>query len=288
MQAKYGVHVLPVNCEQLKKDDILRICENILLEFPITRLDFLVPKWLEILPNSHWLKARVIELVRSILQSKKRIRDLTEGPLLDENEVLRNVKPGQIDLSNGTVQIQMEMDPRYYYQILSDYTGVSIRSEYQLMQTIGELARMKAEYEKVKSALESVRYKGFGVVSPSRREITLDEPEVVRHGNRYGVKMKAEAPSITMIKAMIETEIAPIVGSERQAQDLIDYMKQTSAESEDGIWAASIFGKSIEQIVDDGIQAKISQITDDCQAKLQDTMQKIVNDSNGGMICIII
>ena len=125
-------------------------------------------------------------------------------------------------------------------------------------------------------------------MTPERSEIVLDDPQVVRHGNRYGVKMKAQAPSINMIKAHIETEIAPIVGSEQQAEDLITYIKENAAESEDGIWNTNIFGKSIEQIVEDGIQAKVSQVTEDCQIKLQDTLQKIINDSNGGMICIII
>ena len=156
------------------------------------------------------------------------------------------------------------------------------------MQTLSSLAKMKQEYEKVQNAISQVRLRGYGVVTPERSEIMLDEPQVIKHGNKYGVKMKAEAPSINMIKAHIETEIAPIVGSQQQAEDLITYIKQNARESEDGIWNTNIFGKSIQQIVEDGIQAKVSQVTEDCQMKLQDTLQKIINDSNGGMICIII
>ena len=156
------------------------------------------------------------------------------------------------------------------------------------MQTLSSLANMQKEYEKVQNALTQVRLKGYGVVTPERSEIVLDEPQVIKHGNKDGVKMKAEAPSINLIKAHIETEIAPIVGSEQQAQDLIAYIKENARESDDGIWNTNIFGKSIEQIVEDGIQAKVSQMTEDCQLKLQDTLQKIINDSNGGMICIII
>lgn len=166
--------------------------------------------------------------------------------------------------------------------------GLPIEGEYQLMQTLSSLANMQKEYEKVQNALTQVRLKGYGVVTPERSEIVLDEPQVIKHGNKYGVKMKAEAPSINLIKAHIETEIAPIVGSEQQAQDLIAYIKENARESDDGIWNTNIFGKSIEQIVEDGIQAKVSQMTEDCQLKLQDTLQKIINDSNGGMICIII
>ncbi len=156
------------------------------------------------------------------------------------------------------------------------------------MQQLRSLARMKQEYEKVQNAMSQVRLRGYGVVTPEKSEIVLDEPQVIRHGNKYGVKMRAEAPSINMIKAHIETEIAPIVGSQQQAEDLIAYIKQNARESDEGIWNTNIFGKSIEQIVEDGIQAKVSQLTEDCQMKLQDTLQKIINDSKGGMICIII
>ena len=172
--------------------------------------------------------------------------------------------------------------------ILSDYVGIPINGEYQLMQQLRSLARMKQEYEKVQNAMTQVRLRGYGVVTPEKSEIILDEPQVIRHGNKYGVKMRAEAPSINMIKAHIETEIAPIVGSQQQAEDLIAYIKQNARNSEEGIWNTNIFGKSIEQIVEDGIQAKVSQLTEDCQMKLQDTLQKIINDSKGGMICIII
>jgi stage IV sporulation protein A len=182
----------------------------------------------------------------------------------------------------------MTLDDGCYYQILSDYAGIPIADEYELMAKLKNLASMQSEYDKVLQAMNQVRMKGYGVVTPERNEIVLDEPEVVKHGNRYGVKMRAEAPSINLLKAQIQTEIAPIVGSEQQALDLIAYMKDNANHSENGIWDTNIFGKSIEQIVEDGIQAKISQMTEECQMKLQDALQKIINDSNGGMICIII
>ena len=146
--------------------------------------------------------------------------------------------------------VQVDMDDSYYYQILSDYVGLPIEGEYQLMQTLSSLAHMQKEYEKVQNALTQVRLKGYGVVTPERSEIVRDEPQVIKHGNKYGVKMKAEAPSINLIKAHIETEIAPIVGSEQQAQDLIAYIKENARDSDDGIWNTNIFGKSIEQIVE--------------------------------------
>lgn len=191
-------------------------------------------------------------------------------------------------MSNGSIATSVEIDPVYYFQMLSDMTDSKIDSEYTLIKTIQDLSKKKNEYDKVNSAMEAVRMKGYGVVAPRRDEISLAEPEVIKHGNKYGVKINAVAPSIHLIRANIQTEIAPIVGSEQQAEDLKVYIKENAAKSEDGIWDTNIFGKSIEQIVDDGIRSKITMIPEDSQEKLQDTLQKIMNDSNGGLICIII
>lgn len=288
MSESYGVSVLPVNCEQLKKDDIFHILERVLKEFPVTEMDFHIPKWLEILPSTHWLKAQVIQAVKNVIQKVGHMKDVAGELEQQKNDAIKAMNIRTMQMADGRVEVQLDMDDGYYYQILSDYVGIPIEGEYQLMDTLGSLARMQKEYDKVKNALAQVRLKGYGVVTPERSEIVLDEPQVIRHGNKYGVKMKAEAPSINLIKAHIETEIAPIVGSEQQAQDLIAYIKENARNSDDGIWSTNIFGKSIEQIVEDGIQAKVSQMTEDCQMKLQDALQKIINDSNGGMVCIII
>ena len=161
-----------------------------------------------------------------------------------------------------------------------------MKDEYQLLHKLKELAGMKKEYTKVQDALTMVKIKGYGVVTPDREDIALEKPELIRHGNKFGVRIKASSPSIHMIRANIETEIAPIVGTEQQAQDLIRFIDQ--AEAQQGIWETNIFGKTVEQLVDDGITTKVASIGEESQLKLQDTMQKIVNDSNGGMVCIII
>ena len=190
-------------------------------------------------------------------------------------------------MDTGCVIIQIHMYEKYYYEMLSDLTGTQISGEYDLIHTVRNLAMLQKEYESVKDALASVKMKGYGVVSATREEIRLDDPVVIRQGNKYGVKIRSEAPSIHMIRANIETEIAPIVGSEQQAKDLVNYINE-AAKSPDGVWGTNIFGKSIEELVMDGVRNKIAMIGDESQAKLQDTMQKIVNDSNGGMVCIII
>ena len=288
MQKAYGVTTLPVNCEQLKTEDIHHILEMVLREFPVTEVDFFIPKWLEILPSTHWLKEQVVRRVREVMKGVSHMKDVPQEWIDDSNDAVRSMKVEHMNLSDGCVRVQVQTDESCYYQILSDYAGIAIEDEYQLMKKLKDLACMQTEYNKVLNAMNQVRMKGYGVVTPDRSEIILDEPTVIKHGNRYGVKMKAEAPSINLIKAHIQTEIAPIVGSEQQAQDLITYMKENAKNKEDGIWETNIFGKSIEQIVEDGIQAKVSQMTEECQMKLQDALQKIINDSNGGMICIII
>ena len=180
-----------------------------------------------------------------------------------------------------------DLDDKYYYENISELTGVPIAGEYELISMIKEMAGQKEAYEKVSDAFEAVQVKGYGVVSPGLSDIKMEEPVLIRHGNKFGVKMKAVSPSIHMIRANIETEIAPIVGSEEQANDLISYIKQ-GQQSEEGAWETNIFGKSVGELMEDGIRNKIAMMDDECQMKLQDTMQKIVNDNTGGMVCIII
>ena len=287
LQKKYQAAVLSVNCEQLRKDDVIRILEKILYEFPVRQVEFYIPKWVELLPVSHYLKSDILQQIRNIMGNLQYIRDIKNENLQVDSEYVKSTSLEDVNLSNGVVKVRMEMKEPYYYQVMSEMTGVSINSEYQLIHTLKELAKMKEEYVKVQQAIEAVRGSGYGVVIPEKNEITLEEPVVIRQGNKFGVKIKSASPSIHMIKANIETEIAPIVGSEDQAKDLIAFIKE-SEKTEDGIWQTNIFGKSIEQLVEDGIRTKLAQLSEESQVKLQDTMRKIVNDSKGGLICIII
>ena len=288
ISAQNDVTVLPVNAEQLKRDDITRIMENVLSVFPITEIDFFMPKWAEMLPRDHWLKVDLLASVKKLFNGLTQIKDAREQNLVTDSEYVKQFKVDKVDMQNGTVQVDVEFDDMYYYKILSDLIGVPIGGEYQLISTLRELAAKKAEFEKVSYAVEQVRAKGYGVVSPVKEEIKIEEPEVLKHGNKYGVKIKATAPSIHLIKADILTEVAPIVGTEEQAKDLINYITENAKENPEGIWETNIFGKTIRQLVDDGINTKINKLTDESQMKLQETMQKIINDSNGGLICIII
>lgn len=291
LSGKYGKPVLPVSCEQMKKDDINLILENVLLEFPVNQLHFQIPKWMELLPMTHPMKRKVMDSCRILLDKAECMKDLMREytpAAEDRTPGIRGILRTDISLSEGKVTYQVQMDEDCYYRMLSEYAGVDIEDDRQLIRMVSELSAKRSEYERVESAIEEVRAKGYGIVIPGKSDIRLDEPEVVKQGNKFGVRMRAFAPSIHMIKADIQTEIAPIVGSEQQAEDLIQYIKAAELEGEEGIWETNIFGKSIGQIVNDGIQVKTNGMSEACQQKLQGALQKIVNTNSNGLICIVI
>ena len=283
----YGVNALPVNCEQLKEEDIHKIMEGILGAFPVSEVRFFIPKWAEMLPSDHKIKNELLVCARQIMDGVKEIGDVAHALKEPESMYIDEVRMEEIAMDKGTVDLEFRIPDSYYYETLSEVTGITMKNEYDLISTMQHFSKLCKEYEVMKDAIDSVKMRGYGVVSPRKEEITMAEPVVVRQGNKFGVKIHTEAPSIHMIKANIETEIAPIVGTEQQAEDLIRYI-ESSAKSPDGVWGTNILGKSIEDLVMDGMKNKIMMINDESQVKLQDTMQKIVNDSNGGMVCIII
>lgn len=288
LSKEYGVKVIPVNCKQLKQNDVHAIMSELLDAFPITQINFNLPKWAEMLDNNHWLKKDCISNIRVIMDNLSIISQAKPENLTTTSNFIEQIKLSGIHLENGEVDVDIEFDNQYYYDILSDLVGMPIANEEELICQLKELAEKRLQYDLLSDANDQVKYKGYGIVIPSFEDITIASPEVVKHGNKYGVKIKANAPSIHMIKANIETEIAPIVGSEEQAQDLIRYINQNAAENPDGMWDTNIFGKSIKQLVDDGIKTKVNRLTDESQVKLQETIQKVINDSNGGLVCIII
>lgn len=234
LKQKYETNVLPVNCAQLKKEDICQILENILYEFPLSAMEFYMPKWMEMLEDTNPVKQDIIEKIRESMKNYNTLRDVKEKNVVIESNYVDNLKLEDICLADGKVRVWLSLDDVYYYDMLSRMVGEEIHDEYQLLSKLKEYALMKNEYAKVNEAISDVRNRGYGVVKPNRDEISLNQPEVIRHGNKYGVKIKAISPSIHMIKANIETEIAPIVGSEQQAQDLIRYIGENAA-SENGI-----------------------------------------------------
>lgn len=287
IRSVYGVSAIPMNCQQMKKEDIQLILENLLYEFPVSVMEFYMPKWVEMLENTHPFKAGLMESVRNLSKDIRCMRDVIEKQPVMENDQVKHCVTEYVGMENGVVRILLNLEDVCYYQMLSEWTQSEIRSEYDLLQLLKEYALMQKEYKKVLNAMDSVRNTGYGVVTPERGEIQLDTPEIIKHGSKYGVKIKAVSPSVHFIRANVITEIAPIVGSEQQAKDLITYISQ-SRDDNNSIWDTNIFGKTVEQLVYDGISGKIAMIGEDSQQRLQETMQKIVNDSSGGFICIII
>ena len=282
----HGVSVLPVNMDQLRKDDINKIMESILMEFPVTMISLYMPKWVEMLPETHRLKQEMIEKTKYYMNNIDKLNDLKRSIVIPESDFIKEYKTISYSPADGEAKIEIVVDESCYYSVLSELTDLNIEDEYNLIRTLKELAGKKNELVSVGDALNKVNATGYGIVSPAMDEIIIEEPEVIKHGNKYGVKIKAVSPSIHMIKANIETEIAPIVGTKEQADDLIQYIN--SSDDPDGIWNTNIFGKTIRQLVEDGISGKINKLSEDSRIKLQESMQKIVNENNGGLICIII
>ena len=287
LETKYEVCVMPVNCEQLKPGDIYQILKQVLFEFPVTEVEFYVPKWVEMLSREHKIKQDLFEHVRKIMETMDDIRSVVSRSFEAEGPYIERILTEKIEMDTGKVQVKIEFAESYYYEVISEVTGEEIHGEYELMAVMKELSAMREEFSRIKDAFADVKMKGYGVVSPSKEDIRLEEPVIIKQGSKFGVKIRSEAPSIHMIRANIETEIAPIVGNEKQAEDLAGYIKKES-ETPEGVWGTNIFGKTVEELVMDGMRNKIAMINDESQVKLQDSMQKIVNDSNGGMVCIII
>jgi len=300
MEQRLGVEVVPMDCDQMKKEDITRLLERVLSVFPLTQVDFYLPRWVEMLENSHPLKKTAIRAAKQILGRITLLRDVQEQDIaqcvseaseLTESEwesCLSRCKIEELEIRTGCAKLHMDFDEKYYYRILSDMAGTEIEGEYQLISTIRHLSELKLEYERLAEAYHQVKHCGYGVVTPSIEDITIEQPEIIRHGSKFGVKIRATAPSVHMLQANIETEIAPIVGSEEQAKDLIQYIQENGRENPQGVWETNIFGKSIRQLVGEGVESKVHKLTEDSQLKLQETIQKVINDSNGGLVCIII
>ncbi|MCC8044218.1 MAG: stage IV sporulation protein A [Clostridiales bacterium] len=285
----YGVHTMILDCEQMGAAELRMVLEQFLMEFPLTRVSFQLPKWVETLEDGHWLKQSLFEAVKKAMQSVHTMRDITKMGSIFPVEC-KNITQAQLvqtNLNDGSAQVLLSLPGSLYYEILSEMTGANINSEYQLISLIREMSIKKKEYDAVAQALASVRATGYGTIAPLREEITMREPVIIRQGNRYGVKIAAEAPSIHLIRADVTAEVSPIVGSEEQAKDLVSYISGKENRSEE-MWNTLIFGKSVDQLVEEGIRAKLSSVNEECQKKLQNAMRRIVNETNGKIIFIII
>jgi stage IV sporulation protein A len=286
---KYDVPVIPLNVMSLTQQDILMVLEKVLFEFPVNEVNISLPPWIEELQTKHWLREQFEEAVREVVQGVRRLRDI-DGAVekLGSYDFVEMVKLDKMDMGTGSASINVSSQPDLFYRVLEEETGFELEGEQQLFRLVKELAVAKREYDKLAPALEEVMEHGYGVVTPNVEEMQMDEPELIRQGSRFGVKLKAAAPSLHIIKADITTEITPIIGTEKQCEELVSYMLSQFEENPTKFWNSEIFGKSVNDLVREGIQNKLYRMPENAQRKLQETLQKIVNEGSGGLICIII
>lgn len=289
LSEKYTVPVLPVNCLELTETDIKEILTQVLFEFPIREIAVDFPSWLVSLPADHWLRSAAYAAVNTAAQEMNLVRDvaiLTEE--LKNCEYITDARVTGMKLGQGTAWISVTMNGDLFYKVLSEKTGLEIDGEQGLISRMCELAEIRRQYNKLKSALDEVEATGYGIVMPTIDELTLDEPEIVKQGGRYGVKLSASAPSIHMLKANIQTEVAPIVGSESQSEELVKYLLKEFEEDPKKIWDSNIFGKSLNELVNEGLRNKLFHMPADARMKLQETLERVINEGCNGLICIIL
>ena len=289
LSKKYNSTVMPINCANLGLNDITNIFSNILYEFPVSQINFRFPAWVNGLDLDHDLKIKLFTEIRDSFGDIKLLREISPCvKKISKTDIISNANTDNIMLGTGNVNISVSLKDDLFYNVLTEMTGVQIDNEGDLFSIISELSKTKTRYDKIATALDEVDRKGYGIVTPSIDELILDEPEMVKQGSRFGVKLKATAPSLHIIKANIETEVSPIVGSEKQSEELVNYLLSEFENDPKKIWESNIFGKSLHSLVNEGLQTKLSKMPEEAQLKLQETLERIVNEGSGGLICIIL
>ena len=289
IREKYGTGCVCVNCLELSENDISEILKSALCEFPLSELDVFLPSWVDALPIEHPLRTSLYNGVRTSAQSIHRIRDVYPmADTLRAEENILSVSVAALQMGRGIADIRVDLPRALYYQTISEQSGFAIRDDGDLMALLTEMRGIKNEYDRISSALKDVRETGYGIVVPSPDELKLEEPEIVRQGGRYGVRLKASAPSIHMIMANIETEVSPALGGEKASEQIINFLLQGFEGDTSRIWESNIFGKSLYDIANEGVITKLRQMPVNAQAKLQQTLTRIVNEGGGSLICIII
>ena len=289
LEEKYQVAVIPTDCTNLNMEDVNDIFGKILYEFPVERINLNFPGWVDGLADEHPLKQELYINIKEAFKNTNAIKNINMGiERINSTEIVKQTTIKEINLGNGSVSLEISLNEELFYKVLTEITGVEVQNEADLFSTISNLAIVKKEYDKVAVALQEVKQKGYGIVTPTMEELILDEPEMVKQGSRFGVRLRAKAPSIHMIRADIETEVSPIVGSEKQSEELVNYLLSEFENDPIKIWESNIFGKNLHELVNEGLQNKLSRMPEDAQEKLQETLERIINEGSGGLICIIL
>ena len=289
LSKKYESTVIPINCLELNLEDINLIFSKLLYEFVIERIEFRFPRWIDGLDSSNSLKIELLNEIKNTFENAVKLKDINEKYTnLKKCEKIKDVYIEEINLGTGKVIINIDLDKNLFYDMITELTGIEIKNEGELFSSIISFEKIKKDYDKMAFALHEVNEKGYGIVTPGIDDLILDEPEIVKQGTKYGVKLKAKAPSIHMIKIDTETEVSPIVGSEKQSEELVRYLLSEFENDPKKIWESNIFGKSLHELVNEGLQNKLAKMPEEAQGKLRETLERIVNEGSGGLICIIL
>ncbi len=289
LEEKYDVPVIPLNCAEMSAEDVLGVLQEVLYEFPVQEVTVNLPRWVEELEPEHWLRRELEEASAQAVREVRRLRDVDQClARLHRCELVAVATLEDMNLGTGVASIEVRTPGDLFYRVLEEATGLPVTGDHDVLRFLRDLSRAKKELERVAPALEEVREVGYGVVAPSLEEMVLEEPELIRQGNRFGVRLRASAPSLHIIRADITAEITPIIGTEKQCEELVRHILEEFEDDPQKIWQKDIFGKSLHELVREGIQNKIHRMPEHAQAKLQETVQRIVNEGGGGLICIII
>lgn len=286
---RYDAKVIPVSCLELGEEDIRGIMREILYAFPIKEINIRTARWINSLEKGHWLRSEILGCIRAAAQDIKLVREAkAAAQAMAECPHVVNAEISSIDLGKGSVTVTAELDSSLFYKILGEATGIEIESESDLMPLLMELNEIRRKYQRIEPALAEVEATGYGIVMPELEELTLEEPKIIRQGGKYGVKLKASAPSIHLMKANINTTVSPIVGTERQSEELVMYLLDGFDDDPKKIWSSNIFGKSLHELVNEGLHSKLYKMPSDARMKLQETLERVINDGCSGLICFIL
>lgn len=289
LENKYDVPVQTMDVLNMKEEDVTSVFQRVLKEFPVKEINIDMPEWIEKMDTAHWLKVNFINLVKEMCDTIYKVRDIDRSLQgVRDIEFIDEPVIKEINMGEGTARINLKPKKSLYYRVLSEVCEEEIQGESDLISIVEKMHTAKVEYDKISGALKEVKETGYGLVAPQLSEMKLEEPEIVKQGNRFGVKLKASAPSLHFIRADIQTEVSPIMGTERESEEMVKSLLEQFESDPSKIWQSNMFGKSLEILVKEGLQNKLYKMPEDIQVKIQKTLQKIINEGNGGLICIIL
>ena len=289
LEEKYDVPIVPLNVLAMDEEDIENVMETVLYDFPLNEIRINLPKWVEGLERNHWIKNNIIFTLKQSIAEIGKLRDvdsIVKG--FSELEFLEDTEVENVELGEGVISIDLTAKQDLFYNVLEEKSGFKIDGDHQLLNLVTKLSRVKNEYDKIESALYDAKTKGYGVVAPSLDELSLEEPEIIKQGKQYGIKLRANAPSLHIIKADISTEVSPIVGNQTQGEEMIKYLLDTFEENPSELWASNMFGKSLNDLVKEQLQSKLYTMPEEIRVKIQKTLQKIINEGSMNIITILI